>query len=152
MTALSAFLTSLETKTLQTDFTLTVTENVSQPMNITGSITVNGERFVLAALDYEAAYDGNTLYLWQPDTEELTLSTPTQQELIEANPFLFAKALDQQGKKVNIVLDDKQLPVKAQMNDGKNSYMLSFRNAQYISTPVNYTITPPEGAFINDLR
>ena len=152
VTALSSFLTGLETKTLKTDFTLAISENVSQPLNITGTITVHGEKFVLSALDYDAAYDGKTFYLWQPDTEELTLSTPTKEELLEINPFLFAKALDAAGKKVNFVIDDKQLPVRAQMSDGKTNYSLTFRNAQYITTPVSYTITPPDGAFINDIR
>ena len=149
---LASFLTGLETKTLRTDFTLTISENVSQPLNITGTITVHGEQFLLSALDYDAAYDGKTFYLWQPDTEELTLSIPTQEELLEINPFLFAKALDAAGKKVNFVIDDKQLPVRAQMSDGKTNYSLTFRNAQYITTPVSYTITPPDGAFINDIR
>ena len=152
VTALSSFLTGFETKTLKTDFTLTISENVSQPLNVTGTITVHGEQFVLSALDYDAAYDGQTFYLWQPDTEELTLSTPTKEELLEINPFLFAKALDAAGKKVNFVIDDKQLPVRAQMSDGKTNYSLTFRNAQYITTPVSYTITPPDGAFINDIR
>ncbi len=152
VTALSSFLTGLETKTLKTDFTLAISENVSQPLNITGTITVHGEQFLLSALDYDAAYDGKTFYLWQPDTEELTLSTPTKEELLEINPFLFAKALDAAGKKVNFVIDDKQLPVRVQMSDGKTNYSLTFRNAQYITTQVSYTITPPDGAFINDIR
>ena len=61
VTALSSFLTGLETKTLKTDFTLTISENVSQPLNITGTITVHGEQFVLSALDYDAAYDFGNL-------------------------------------------------------------------------------------------
>lgn len=153
---LASFLTGLETKTLQTDFTLAISENVSQPLNITGTITVHGEQFLLSALDYDAAYDGKTFYLWQPDTEELTLSTPTQEELLEINPFLFAKALDAAGKKVNFVIDDKQLPVRAQMSDGKTNYSLTFRNAQYLSpsaaNAVSYSIVPPSGAFVNDIR
>lgn len=151
-TTLASFLTGLETKTLQTDFTLTVAENATQPLNITGTITVHGEQFVLSALDYEAAYDGKTLYLWQPDTQELTLSTPSQDELLEVNPFLFAKALNDAGKKVDFVLNDKQLPVRAQMTDGKTAYSLTFRNPQYITTPVKYSISAPEGAYINDVR
>ena len=153
---LASFLTGLETKTLKTDFTLTISENVSQPLNITGTITVHGEQFLLSALDYDAAYDGKTFYLWQPDTEELTLSTATQGELLEINPFLFAKALDAAGKKVNFVIDDKQLPVRAQMSDGKTNYSLTFRNAQYLSpsaaNTVSYSIVPPSGAFVNDIR
>ena len=149
---LSSFLTGLETKTLRTDFTVTIAENATQPLNLTGTITVHGTQFLLSALDYEAAYDGKTLFLWQPEIEELTLSTPTEQELLETNPFLFAKALNEAGKKVDFVIDDKNLPVRAQMIDGKKTYTLIFRNPQYITTTVDYVIVPPEGAYINDLR
>ena len=149
---LASFLTGLETKTLQTDFTLTIAENATQPLNITGTITVHGTQFLLSAMDYEAAYDGSTLYLWQPETAELTLSNPTAEELLEVNPFLYAKALNDAGVKVNFTINDKQLPVRAEMQDGKQTYTLTFRNAKYITAPVTYSITPPDGAFINDLR
>ena len=153
---LASFLSGLETKTLQTDFTLTIAENATQPLNITGSITVHGEQFLLSALDYDAAYDGSTLYLWQPDTEELTLSTPTEDELLEVNPFLYAKALSDAGKKVNFVLNDNDLPVRATMTDGTKSYTLTFRNAHYLTSSaagaISYTITPPSNAYVNDLR
>ena len=152
LTALASFLTGLETRTLRTDFTVTITENATQPLNLTGTITVHGTQFLLSALDYEAAYDGKTLFLWQPEIEELTLSTPTEQELLETNPFLFAKALNEAGKKVDFVIDDKNLPVRAQMVDGKTMYTIIFRNPQYITMKVDYVIIPPEGAYINDLR
>ena len=152
LTSLASFLTNLETKTLQTDFTLTVAENATQPINFTGSITIHGTQFLLNALDYEAAYDGSTLFLWQPDEQELTLITPTEDELLQANPFLYAKALSDEGKKVNFVVDNNQLPVRAEMVNGKQTYTLTFRNAKYITTKVDYVIIPPEGAYINDLR
>lgn len=90
---LTDFLAALEQQTLQSDFTITVSEEVSQPMNYPGSITMQGNRFRLAMFDTEAAYDGNTLYIYSASTDELTLSKPTESELLEANPFLYAKAL-----------------------------------------------------------
>ena len=90
---LTDFLAALEQQTLQSDFTITVSEEVSQPMNYPGSITMQGNRFRLAMFDTEAAYDGNTLYIYSAFTDELTLSKPTESELLEANPFLYAKAL-----------------------------------------------------------
>ncbi len=93
LTILSSFLTNLETKTLQSDFTVTVAENVASPMNYPGSLTMQGTQFKLSMFNIEAAYDGKTLYMYSPDTDELTLTNPTEQELVEANPFLYAKAL-----------------------------------------------------------
>lgn len=90
---LDVFLSNLEQQTLQSDFTITVSEEVAQPMNYPGSITMHGNRFLLSMFDTEAAYDGSTLYIYSASNDELTLSHPDEQELLEANPFLYAKAL-----------------------------------------------------------
>ena len=64
LTILSSFLTNLETKTLQSDFTVTVSEEVNAPMNYPGSLVMQGDRFRLSMFDIEAAYDGKTLYMY----------------------------------------------------------------------------------------
>lgn len=94
-TTLDVFLSNIEKRTLQSDFTITITEDATQPMNYTGSLCMRGQCFWLSMFDTEAAFDGSTLYLYSSSTDELTLSTPTKQELMEANPFLYAQALKQ---------------------------------------------------------
>ena len=90
---LDTFLQTLAENTLQSDFVITISEGASQPMNYPGTITMRGDRFLLEMFDIEAAYDGKTLYVYSGTTDELALSTPTEQELMEANPFLYAQAL-----------------------------------------------------------
>ena len=90
---LDTFLQTLADHTLHSDFVITISEGASQPMNYPGTITMRGDRFTLEMFDMEAAYDGKTLYVYSATTDELTLSTPTEQELMEANPFLYAQAL-----------------------------------------------------------
>ena len=92
-TTLDTFLQTLADHTLHSDFVITISEGASQPMNYPGTITMRGDRFSLEMFDMEAAYDGKTLYVYSATTDELTLSTPTEQELMEANPFLYAQAL-----------------------------------------------------------
>ena len=92
---LDTFLQTLAENTLQSDFVITISEGASQPMNYPGTITMRGDRFALEMFDMEAAYDGKTLYVYSATTDELTLSTPTEQELMEANPFLYAQALSE---------------------------------------------------------
>ena len=58
LTILSSFLTNLETKTLQSDFTITVAEEVNAPMNFPGEIIMQGNKFRLEMREIEAAYDG----------------------------------------------------------------------------------------------
>lgn len=90
---LDVFLANIENNTLQAEFTLTISESAAQPMNYPGSICMQGNKFLLSMFDTEAAYDGKTLYIYNVSNDELTLSHPTEGELLEANPFLFAKAL-----------------------------------------------------------
>ena len=92
-TTLDSFLQTLADHTLRSDFVISISEDASQPMNYPGTITMRGDRFTLEMFDMEAAFDGKTLYVYSATTDELTLSTPTEQELMEANPFRYAQAL-----------------------------------------------------------
>ena len=92
-TNLDTFLQTLAEHTLRSDFVISISEDASQPMNYPGTITMRGDRFTLEMFDMEAAFDGKTLYVYSATTDELTLSTPTEQELMEANPFRYAQAL-----------------------------------------------------------
>ena len=78
---------------MQSDFTVTVAEEINAPMNYPGSLTMHGELFKITMFGIDAAYDGKTLYMYSAETDELTLSNPLEQELIETNPFLFARAM-----------------------------------------------------------
>ena len=81
LSALSLFLAMVQSHTLQSDFTMTLSMAQSQPVTYSGSLLMQGERFRLEMLSMEAAYDGKTLYLYQPETDELTLPVPETNEL-----------------------------------------------------------------------
>lgn len=83
----------LQSHRLQSDFTLTMAADQSQAMTYQGSFVMEGALFHVTLLDIEAAYDGQTLYMYSEDTKELTLSTPTEEELIQTNPLLYVQAL-----------------------------------------------------------
>ena len=78
---------------MSTDFTITVQQQASQPISYTGKLTMHGEQFTLEAFGTQAAFDGTTLYMYNMDADELTLSTPTRDELYQANPLLYAQAM-----------------------------------------------------------
>ena len=92
-TNLDTFLQTLAEHTLRSDFVISISEEASQPMNYPGTITMRGDRFTLEMFDMEAAFDGKTLYVYSATTDELTLSTPTEQELMEANSFRYSQTL-----------------------------------------------------------
>lgn len=179
VSVLTSFLTNLETKTLQSDFTVTVSEEVNAPMNYPGSLTMHGRSFRLKMFTIDAAYDGKTMYMYAPDVDELTLTNPTEQELVETNPFLYAQALvdvchiteraSQDGKQTIITLTPKDqsiginrftlqvrnedlMPMKAEIKEGKKTSTLKMKEPKFVETPQEYILKPDKNTFINDMR
>ena len=176
---LSSFLATVEQKTLQSDFTITVSEEVNAPMNFPGKITMQGDKFLLTMFDIEAAYDGKTMYMYSAQTDELTLSNPTEQELIQANPFLFAKTLvgvcnivektSSDGKNTIVTLTPKDqsaginrfvlkvrnedlMPLSVELKESKKSTVLKLNNPRYVTLQPQFVIQPDKDTYINDMR
>ncbi|MGN1239927.1 MAG: outer membrane lipoprotein carrier protein LolA [Paludibacteraceae bacterium] len=175
-TTLDTFLQTLSGNTLHSDFVITISEGASQPMNYPGTITMRGDRFTLEMFDMEAAYDGKTLYVYSATTDELTLSTPTEQEFMEANPFLYAQALSkvctisEQSTTTNITITltpndqsagiqrftlriqkETMLPLSVEIKEGKQLTTLRLTNPTYTTDVPSFILTKPD-AFLNDLR
>lgn len=180
LTILSSFLTNLEAKTLQSDFTITVAEEVNAPMNFPGEIIMRGNKFRLEMMNIEAAYDGKTMYMYSSETDELTLSNPKEQELLEANPFLYAKALvnvcnisekaSQDGSQTIVTLTPKDqtiginrftlhvrnedlMPLKVEIKEGKKTSTLKMKEPKFVQgAKETYVITPEKDTYVNDMR
>jgi hypothetical protein len=177
LTILQSLFSTLEQKTLQSDFSITIAQEQTQPMTYAGTLAMRDKKFALEFFGIEAAYDGETLYMYSEDTEELTLSTPTEEELVQTNPFLYARALlplceyaeKAMGDKTQITLTPRDqslginkfvlrlvtttlLPVAAEIHesDGKVT-TLRLNNPEYKNECPKFSIEKPE-AFINDLR
>ena len=176
-TNLDTFLQTLADHTLHSDFVITISEGASQPMNYPGTITMRGDRFSLEMFDMEATYDGKTLYVYSATTDELTLSTPTEQELMEATPFRYAQALTkvctiteqptaQQALTITLTPNDQSagiqrftlrieketmLPSSIEIKEGKQLTTLRLTNPTYTADIPSFILTKPD-AFLNDLR
>ena len=179
LTVLSSFLANLEQKTLKSEFTVTVSEEVNAPINYPGEMTMHGQCFKLSMFGIEAAYDGKTLYMYNADVDELTLSNPTEQELLEANPFLYARALvdacnvtekpSSDGKMTVVTLTPKDLsiginrftlklrsedlmPLSVEIKEGKKTSLLKLKNPDFVSVQPKYELVPEKDTYINDMR
>ena len=162
---LQSLLATLEQNTLISDFSLSIAEQQSQPMTYSGNLSMHGKQFALSMFSIDAAYDGNTLYMYSEDTEELTLSSPTEEELMQTNPFLYAQALlpvcitltpnDQSAgitKFVLRVITTSLLPTTVEIYEvGGKMTTLRLTNTHYTDEAQSFTIEK-EGVFINDLR
>ena len=179
LTVLASFLSNLETKTLSSEFTVTVSEEINAPLNYPGELTMHGRCFLLDMFNIEAAYDGKTLYMYNPDIDELTLTNPTEQELVEANPFLYAKALvdvcnvteraTQDGKMTIITLTPKDqsiginrfvlkvrnsdlVPLSVEIKEGKKTTLLKMTDPKFVQQQPKYEIQPDKNTLVNDMR
>ena len=177
LTILQSLLATLEQKTLVSDFAISIAQQQAQPTTYTGDLAIHGKQFTISMFAIEAAYDGNTLYMYSDDTEELSLSTPTEEELVQTNPFLYAQALlpvcqyseKTIGDKTQITLTPNDpssgitkfvlrlttatlLPTSVEIHeDGGQTTTLRFNNARYTDDTPSFVIEK-EGAYINDLR
>lgn len=173
------FLRKVEKQTLVADFSISTIEGAQHTPAGSGKIRMRGTCFTLQMLETEAAFDGKTLYVYQEDINELTLSAPEQQELLEVNPVLFAKALlsqatvrfsasqkDDKHWIIDFVPNNKDAgiqrfvlklrksdlaPVEVLVREGKQTTKLSFRSAAFADSLPSFKIQK-QGAYINDLR
>jgi outer membrane lipoprotein-sorting protein len=146
-------------------------------MTYAGTLAMRDKKFALEFFGIEAAYDGETLYMYSEDTEELTLSTPTEEELVQTNPFLYARALlplceyaeKAVGDKTQITLTPRDqslginkfvlrlvtttlLPIAAEIHESEGKLTTLTLNQPVFTTECPpFTLDKPE-AFINDLR
>ena len=181
LSVLTSFLANLETKTLQSDFTITVAEEITAPMNYPGSVTMSGRQFKLEMYNINAAYDGKTMYMYSPETDELTLTNPTEQELLETNPFLYARALvdvcnvtertitDNRSPLTVITLtpkdqsiginrftlkvrNDDLMPLSIELKEGKKTTTLKLKDPKFINTQQAFMLVPNKDTYVNDMR
>ena len=180
--ALSLFLAMLQSNTLQSDFTMTISLAQSQPVTYSGSLLMKGERFRLEMLSMEAAYDGKTLYIYQAETDELTLSVPETNELNEVNPFRMVQQVlplcntserkQKEGKETLITFTPKDgekvpfrsaslclrtedlMPLSLEMREQKQTSLLRFTNPVRLekNVPLSRFSLSHPEAYLNALR
>ena len=177
LTILQSLLATLEQKTLVSDFAISIADQQVQPTTYTGDLAIHGKHFAINMFAIEAAFDGNTLYMYSDDTEELSLSTPTEEELLQTNPFLYAQALlpvcqyteKAVGDKTQVTLTPYEhaagiskfvlrvttttlLPTSIEIHEENGKLTsLRFNNARYTDETPSFIIEK-ENAYINDLR
>ena len=138
---------------------------------------MQGDKFSLEMMDIKAAYDGKTMYIYSGQTDELTLSNPTEQELLEANPFRYAKALvdvcniveKASGDNTLITLTPKDqsiginrfvltvrtadlMPLQVDIKEGRKTTTLKLKNQQFVTAQQQYVLTPDKDTYVNDMR
>ncbi|MBQ7632242.1 MAG: outer membrane lipoprotein carrier protein LolA [Paludibacteraceae bacterium] len=179
LTILSSFFANLEQKTLQTEFVASVSDEVNAPLHYPGTVTIHAQQFILSMFGIDAAYDGKSLYMYSSDTDELTISDPSQQELAQTNPFMMAKTVAENctvtempsadGKETIVTLTPKEpgtgfnrftlrirnadlMPLHLEIREGQKTSSLQLQNPMFITSEPKFVIEPNSTTFVNDLR
>lgn len=165
LSVLSTLLANLETHTLQSDISFSVQEQGQAALTSPGKVTMQGTYFIGSARGYEVAYDGSTFYFYDPDANELTLSHPSEEELMTTNPMLYARYLSQNGtvrettnkdgsvtchltpdtcnlspvtcnlSRITIKIKDNK-PLSVELKAPKRTISIRFKNPQYINSTI----------------
>lgn len=176
-TTLDRFLQKMDTTTFRSQFTITIADNTTSPQSHAGRIAMRGKTFYISVFNAEAAYDGKTLSVYSVDSKEMTISTPTEEELLDSNPILYARALKKactisektganQTQVITLVPKDQSagiqrfiltlrkddlLPVSLEVKEGAQYTKLNFRNARFSADKPRLKMER-KGATIIDLR
>ena len=174
------FLQKIDAQTLSSSFTITHSETANNPISLKGTMKIRGEKYCMSIADTDAAYDGKTLYIYKAQDNELTITTPLPEEVLEANPILFARELhkesrvrfsstnkDQKLYVIELIPSDPRVagsrkftlkirksdwtPVEIIEREGESKTTVTFSNATYSADIPSFVISRPD-AFINDLR
>ena len=106
----------MDKNALQANFTLALQEDmIDDPDIYRGTIRMKGSKFHLSMGDNEVYYDGTTQAVYNDDTNELTITHPTADDLAGTNPLLILKQFKRTSK---IEFYDKQ--------QSKDNYIIVF--------------------------
>ena len=74
-------------KTIEVDYTIGAADSKAE-----GTIAIDGERFRVMSDIVDAWYDGTTQWAYSPETGEVNITEPTDEELQQINPFVIINA------------------------------------------------------------
>lgn len=74
---------------VKADFTIKAVKNGLAEGSESGTIQLKGEKFVLKTSDVVTWFDGKTQWSYVIKNDEVNVSTPTQEELQQINPYTF---------------------------------------------------------------
>src|ERR1035437_225995 len=85
---ISDLLLDAKSNAIKTNFKLTISDkSQGQPMVSTGTFTLKGTKFVLEMESMKAWFDGKTQWAYVQQSNEVSITEPTEKELADTNPM-----------------------------------------------------------------
>ncbi|MDR1652110.1 MAG: outer membrane lipoprotein carrier protein LolA [Prevotellaceae bacterium] len=85
---IDSFIANVKSSAIKTDFTLVVKEkNAKEGHTVKGNFTMKSNKFIMNMNEMTVYFNGKTQWAYTPQTEEVTITEPTTEELAETNPM-----------------------------------------------------------------
>jgi outer membrane lipoprotein-sorting protein len=105
-------LSTISQEALQTDFELKIIpKNNVNSQSVSGQLTMRGQQFYLVVEDIKVWFDGKTQWAFFGETNEVSITHPTEEELAETNPMVVLANYAKDSKLNYSKLSNSQLHV-----------------------------------------
>lgn len=116
-------------------------EMVQDSHRLTGTMEAAGDCFAIKTRDgaYETWFDGKTQWTWLESSDEVNITEPSAQELMETNPLF---VIDSSAKNYNVSLKGETGSENILMLTPKNTKLTNVANAELnISKSTNFPVS-----------
>ncbi len=97
--ALELMMKKLESTAISTNFGMVVKDaNKDDLAKLSGTVLIDGNRFLLNTSDLQLVFDGKAQYAYSPQINEVTITEPTEKELAEVNPLMLLERYKNNSK------------------------------------------------------
>ncbi len=128
------FIQSIQQSAIQTDFSITSTEkNAVHSQRFSGKLLLKGNQFYLEMDDILVWFNGKTQWVYLKQSNEVTLTEPSEVELAEVNPVAVLSSF---RTKSNLKKGSSRNPlnVKIEMTPKKKGEAFSKMEAEFIKS------------------
>ncbi len=132
-------------KTLEVDYSAS-----SKGESISGKMVLAGERFKIESAVMDTWFDGKTQWTYNPSTNEVSITEPTDEEILQVNPLAIINAF-KSGYNVNIGQSERQDPrfdllVLTPKNDDADIKRVEISVAKGVNNPSRIILRMADGS------
>lgn len=137
---INKFVQSIQTSAIQTGFSITSTEkNALNSQRFSGKLLLKGNQFYLEMDDMLVWFNGKTQWVYLRQSNEVTITEPSEEEIAEVNPVAVLNAFKSKSilKKGN---SKNPQNVKIEMTPKKKGESFSKVEAEFVKSNNNLAI------------
>lgn len=138
---LNDLLTTAKSSAIRTNFKLSTTIKADpQPHTTTGTFTLKGNKFVLDMPQMKVWFNGKTQWAFSSQTNEVSITEPTEKEIAETNPMAI----------IGSFKDQSNIKFASKGNSGSNYVIeMASKNKKVQISKIEVTVNKSSGNLIS---